>query len=103
MAPWMELKESLLPTINSNNQDLQHDLYCPKHDTNILHAYADSDWATCVKTQRSFCGTVIDRNCDVLPIYYDLLIVMFVSIINIYVEQNSQSLFILINIINIIR
>ncbi len=45
---------------------------------------------------------VIDRNCDVLPIYYDLLIVMFVSIINIYVEQDSQSLFILINIINII-
>ncbi len=45
----------------------------------------------------------IDRNCDVLPIYYDLLIVMFVSIINIYVEQNSQSLFILINIINNIR
>jgi hypothetical protein len=46
---------------------------------------------------------IIDRNCEVLPIYYDLLIVMFVSIINIYVEQNSQSQFILINIINIIR
>ncbi len=46
---------------------------------------------------------LIDRNCDVLPIYYELLIVMFVSIINIYVEQNSQSLFILINIINIIQ
>ncbi len=45
----------------------------------------------------------IFRNCNVLPIYYDLLIVMFVSIINIYVEQNCQSLFILINIINIIR
>ncbi len=46
---------------------------------------------------------IIDCNCDVLPIYYDLLIIMFVSIINIDVEQNSQSLFILIKIINIIR
>ncbi len=45
---------------------------------------------------------LIDHNCNMLPIYYDLLIVMFVSIINIYVEQNDQSLFILINIINII-
>jgi hypothetical protein len=44
----------------------------------------------------------IDCSWDVLPIYYDLLIIMFVSIINIYVEQNSQSLFILIIIINII-
>ncbi len=46
--------------------------------------------------------STIDHNYNVLPIYYDLLIVMFVSIINIYVEQNSKSLFILINIINII-
>jgi hypothetical protein len=29
---------------------------------------------------------IIDRNCDVLPIEYNLLIVMFVSINNIYVE-----------------
>ncbi len=59
MAPQMELTVGPLPTINSNNQDLLHDLHCPKHDANILHAYADSDWATCVKTQRSFGSTVI--------------------------------------------
>ncbi len=27
--------------------------------SNFLHAYADSDWATCVKTHRSFGGTCI--------------------------------------------
>jgi hypothetical protein len=31
----------------------------PEYDANILHAYADSDWATCVKTRRSFGGTCI--------------------------------------------
>lgn len=31
----------------------------PEHDASIVHAYADSDWATCVKTRRSFGGTVI--------------------------------------------
>ncbi len=55
------------------------------------------------KKQNKIDECSIDHNCDVLPIYYDLLIIMFVSIINIYVEQNSQSLFILINIINIIQ
>jgi hypothetical protein len=44
----------------------------------------------------------IDRNCDVLPIEYNLLIVMFVSINNIYVEKNIQSLYIFLKIINII-
>ena len=31
----------------------------PQHDALTVHAYADSDWATCVKTRRSFGGTVI--------------------------------------------
>jgi hypothetical protein len=53
-----EFKEGPLPMINSNKQDL---LLAdrPEHDTHIVHAYADSDWATCVKTQRSFGGAVI--------------------------------------------
>ena len=31
----------------------------PEHDANVMHAYADSDWATCVKTRRSFGGIVL--------------------------------------------
>ncbi len=31
----------------------------PEYDANVLHAYADLDWATCIKTQRSFGGTCI--------------------------------------------
>jgi hypothetical protein len=55
----MELKVGPLPTINSNKQDLLLDLNCPEHDANILHAYTDLDWAKCMKTRRSFGGTVI--------------------------------------------
>jgi hypothetical protein len=58
-APRMELNEGPLPTINSNKQDLLLDRSRPEHDANMLHAYADSDWATCVKTCRSFGGAVI--------------------------------------------
>ena len=50
--------EGPLPTINSNKQDLLLDNR-PQHDATTLHAFADSDWATCVKTRRSFGGTVI--------------------------------------------
>ncbi len=28
----------------------------PKHNATTLHAYADLDWATCVKTHHSFNG-----------------------------------------------
>jgi hypothetical protein len=31
---------------------------CPEYYANILHAYADLDWATCPKTRRSFGGAV---------------------------------------------
>ena len=57
-APRSELKEGPLPKINSNKQDLLLDNR-PQHDAATLHAFADSDWATCVKTRRSFGGTVI--------------------------------------------
>jgi hypothetical protein len=57
-APRMEFKEGPFPTINSNKQDLLLQNR-PEYDANVLHAYADSDWATCVKTRRSFGGTCI--------------------------------------------
>ena len=60
-APRMELKEGALPPINSNSnkQDLLLNLPQPEHDANIVHTYADSNWATCVKTSRSFGGAII--------------------------------------------
>jgi hypothetical protein len=59
MAPRMELKKGPLPPINSNKQDLLLDQLCLEHDANIVDKNANSDWATCVKTQRSFGRTVI--------------------------------------------
>ena len=58
-APRPEFKEGPLPRVNINKQDLLLDMKRPEHDASIVHAYADSDWATCVKTRRSFGGTVI--------------------------------------------
>ncbi len=57
-APRPEFKEGLLPRINSNKQDLLN-TNRPEHDAYIVHAYADSDWASCMKTRRSFGGAVI--------------------------------------------
>jgi hypothetical protein len=57
-APQPELKEGPLPHINSNKQDLFLDNQ-PKHGANIMHAYVDSNSATCVKTRCSFGGAVI--------------------------------------------
>ncbi len=58
-SPSMKLNEGPLPPINSNKQDLLLEQQHPEHDANILHAYANSDWATCVKTRRSFFSAVL--------------------------------------------
>ncbi len=57
-AMCIEFKEGPIPCINSNKQDPILDNR-PEYGTNVLHAYADSDWATCVKTCCSFGGTCI--------------------------------------------
>jgi hypothetical protein len=46
----IEFKEGPIPRINSNKQDFLLD-ECPEYEANVLHAYADSDWATCVNTR----------------------------------------------------
>jgi len=58
-APRTEFKEGPLPRVSSNKQDLLLDMTRPQHDANVMHAYADFDWATCVKTRRSFGGIVL--------------------------------------------
>jgi hypothetical protein len=53
--PRLELKEGPLPMVHSNKSDLLLDNR-REHDATTLHVYADSDWATCVKTRQSFGG-----------------------------------------------
>ncbi len=57
-APHIEFKKCPIPCINSNKQDLLLDDR-PEYDANVLHAYADLDWATCVRTRQLFGGTCI--------------------------------------------
>jgi hypothetical protein len=57
-SPRLDLKEGPLPPVNSNKNDLLLDDR-PEHDATIAHAYADSDWATCVKTRCLFGGSCI--------------------------------------------
>jgi hypothetical protein len=58
MSPRPEFDKGPNPTVNSNKQDLLL-TNRPEHLASIAHAYANSDWASCVKTRRSIGGTVI--------------------------------------------
>lgn len=53
-----DLPEGPPPRINSNKSDLLLQDR-PQHDATVAFAYADSDWATCIKTRRSFTGACI--------------------------------------------
>ena len=57
-TPRSELAEGPPPTVNSNKNDILLDGR-PQFDALTAHAYADSDWATCPKTRRSFGGICI--------------------------------------------
>ena len=56
--PRLELPEGPIPPIKSSLQDILLDGR-PQFDASTVHAYADSDWATCIKTRHLFGGTCI--------------------------------------------
>jgi hypothetical protein len=57
-APRHELPHGPLPPVKSNLKDLLLDDR-PNHDASVAVTYGNSNWATCVKTRRSFSGICI--------------------------------------------
>eukprot|EP00804_Cyclotella_cryptica_P030736 CCRYP_009176-RA/>CCRYP_009176-RA protein AED:0.05 eAED:-0.06 QI:0/-1/0/1/-1/1/1/0/645 len=59
-TPQMDLPEQPIPICaTSLHGPLPPDVHRPNHDCLQLHAYTDSDWATCTKTRRSFSGIIV--------------------------------------------
>jgi hypothetical protein len=58
MTSRAKLPKGPLPMVNSNRQDLFIN-DPPDHDAMTAVAYGNSDWATCIKTQRLFSGICI--------------------------------------------
>ncbi len=57
-TPRPELKSILLPTVLSNEYDLLR-TQRQQHNTLIAHGMSDANWASCIRTQRSFTGSLI--------------------------------------------
>jgi hypothetical protein len=64
-SPRLDLTEGPLPPIHSNKADLLLDDR-PEHNATVTRTYADSDWATCVKTRCSFGGSCIRLSGDTI-------------------------------------
>ncbi len=79
-SPWLELPEGPLSPVRSNKHDILLE-HWPQFDANIANAYSNSDWATCVKTRRSFssicicfAGGTIAYKCKFQPTFAGCLL-----------------------------
>jgi hypothetical protein len=59
-TPLMSLPEHPLPICaTALHGELPPTVQRPHHESTDMHAYVDSDWATCPKTRRSFTGIIV--------------------------------------------